>query len=309
MCPTLEICAFCLLISAQDFVYQAVFVRVCVVPLQSFPSVLEIAAVQLFASPRYVGQLSWITLLRATQRETLFHLSTAGWMWWISEVLFPFVHFCLSASVCQDDLLKVAKIVFNQPMWCWSMNRNQGLWCKAAGLSSVWKLRQETIVPFVTSHRADSWSCFIFSHTLFLELNLLKANFTKVYALIWIMRSPICVEKGRSSRLWWCWWTTHAHILKDLTAPTPPQLLRICRVPNSRQMPTITSSPLRRPAVISASSSSVSPSATTQTSPLLHVRPSSLPQSWGFFSSFPPFFCLFSIYQCYQQINDMFYAH
>lgn len=74
-----------------------------------------------------------------------------------------------------------------------------------------------------------------------------------------------------SSWLRWCWFTAYTHIVKDKTAPTPPQLPGVCLVPNSRQMSTITSSPLNRPAVIIASFSSVSPTATTQSPPLLHI--------------------------------------
>lgn len=49
-----------------------------------------------------------------------------------------------------------------------------------------------------------------------------------------------------SSWLRWCWFTAYTDIVKDKTAPTPPQLPGVCLVPNSRQMSTITSSPLNR---------------------------------------------------------------
>lgn len=110
--------------------------------------------------------------------------------------------------------------------------------------------------------------------------------------------------------LWlrWCWFTSYTHTVKDKTASTPPQLPGVCLVPNSRQMSTITSSPLNRPAVISPSFSSVSPSATTQSPPLLHIcfLPSHYPEF--FFVRFFPLllFCLFSVSQSNQWIYRSF---
>lgn len=124
VCPIIGICGFCLFVlcqnnnifshwfqvyllkSAWDLSIKLIFfASVCFRNTTSkFPFSALNSCGPALCIAQYVGQLSWITLLPATQLELFFHISTTGGMGWIREVVFfcfflPCMHFCVHECV------------------------------------------------------------------------------------------------------------------------------------------------------------------------------------------------------------------